>query len=338
MSLNVKRFVLGIAGSFLLVSPLLAQRGQVSGEVLDPDGKPIKDVLIRIMALSSSKVYKVKTDKKGRYFHGSVNIQDRYRVVAEKEGYTPQFVTGLVPSWGGEQSRGILDFVLRPGPRGYLDFELTDEEREEFKRQEEEQIQQQKVAAELSGYFGVGVKAFNAKDYEGALSSFRQALQLNPENGDIWGNIAACYFSLTEYDEAIKAYETAIKYKTKKTNLYKQLGNVYSRKGDQEKAIEYWEKAASVGVEGDPEEAAISYFNLGATYTNAGQNIGAIEAFQKAIKHNPEHSEAHYQLGVTLVGINQMEDGITHLKRYLKLSPNGSNAEVAKALIEQLDQ
>lgn len=338
MSLNVKRFVLGIAGSFLLVSPLLAQRGQVSGEILDPDGKPIKDVLIRIMALNSSKVYKVKTDKKGRYFHGSVSIQDRYRVVVEKEGYTAQFVTGLKPSWGGEQSRGILDFVLKPGPRGYLNFELTDEDRERLRQQQEELIAEQTVAAKLSGIFGAGVKAFNARDYEGALVHFRQAAQLNPTNGDVWGNIGACYFSLTEYDEAIKAYETAISHKTKKTDLYQQLGNVYARKGDEEKAKEYWEKAANVGGAGDPKAAAISYFNLGATYANAGQSIEAIEAFQEAVKHNPKHSEAHYQLGVTLVGITKMEDGITHLKRYLKLSPNGSNAAVAKALIEELDQ
>ena len=338
MSPNGKRFVLGVAGAFLLVSPLLAQRGSVSGEVLDPNGKPIKDVAIRIMGLESGREYKVKTDKNGRYYHGSVSTQDRYRIVAEKEGYQAQYVTGLRPSWGSSQKRGILDFVLQPGKRGYLDFELTDEEREELRRQQEEQVRQQKVADELSGYFNAGVKAFNAKDYEGALSSFGKASQLDPENGDIWGNIAASYFNLTEYDESIKAYETAISFKTDKTDLYKQLGNVYSRKGDQEKAKEYWEKAAELGATGDPEEAAVSYFNLGATYANSGQNIEAIKAFRKAVKHNPEHFEAHYQLGLTLVGMNQMEDGIAHLKRYLKLSPGGSNADVAKALIEQLEQ
>jgi hypothetical protein len=31
-----------------------------------------------------------------------------------------------------------------------------------------------------------------------------------------------------------------------------------------------------------------------------------------------------------------MADAVTHLKEYLKLAPNGENAEVAKQLVDQL--
>ena len=285
-----------------------------------------------------SRKYVVKTDKKGRYFHTSVNIQDRYRIVAEKEGYQATYVQGARPAFGTKQRRGVIDFVLMPGKRGHLDFELTDEQREEFRKKQEQQIRQQKISSELALLFNAGVKAFNGRNFEEALTAFRKAARLDPENGDVWDNVGATYSNLKEYDRSIAAYETALKFKTDKSNLYQKLGNIYSSKGNQDKAKEYWEKAAGLGMTRDPEEAAISYYNLGVTYINSGRNIEAIEALRKTIEHNPKYSEAHYQLGLTLLGTNQIKDGVSHLKKYLKLSPKAENAETAKALIEELDK
>jgi tetratricopeptide (TPR) repeat protein len=83
-------------------------------------------------------------------------------------------------------------------------------------------------------------------------------------------------------------------------------------------------------------EAAVSYYNMGVTYINAGKNQDAADVLKKAIEMDPKHAESHYQLGITLIGLNDMEGAMEHLKKYVELSPNSENAPVAKALIEQL--
>ncbi|HRR57718.1 MAG TPA: tetratricopeptide repeat protein, partial [Acidobacteriota bacterium] len=57
---------------------------------------------------------------------------------------------------------------------------------------------------------------------------------------------------------------------------------------------------------------------------------------RKALEFDPNHAESHYQLGITLIGLGEMEEALEHLKTYVKLSPNTENAQVAQQLIQEL--
>ena len=58
--------------------------------------------------------------------------------------------------------------------------------------------------------------------------------------------------------------------------------------------------------------------------------------FEAAIAANPNHAEAHYQLGMALVNEGNMAGAATEFETYLKLAPSGPNAATAKALVDQL--
>ena len=51
---------------------------------------------------------------------------------------------------------------------------------------------------------------------------------------------------------------------------------------------------------------------------------------------NPNHAEAHYQLGMALVNEGNLAGAATEFETYLKLAPEGPNAATAKALVAQL--
>jgi len=106
--------------------------------------------------------------------------------------------------------------------------------------------------------------------------------------------------------------------------------------GNDAKARELYQKAAEIGAAGDPKDAAMSFYNMGVTYINAGKNQEASEALTKAIKFDPTYSEAYYQLGLTLLGLGKMDEALTNLKKYVEMSPQSDNAAVAKELIKQL--
>lgn len=312
------------------------QLGFISGEVVDEDGKPIQDVTIRIESMDVNRKYKVKTDKKGKYLHAGVSIQSMYRVIAEKEGYQTDYVQGVKPGMGRDEERGIHNFTLQKGTSQKLAFEMTEEERRALENQREEQQQQAEAMAAVRETFNQAVDLYNAGNYEEALKAFLEVSQKELGQPAIWANLGNCYSRLSRNEEALEAYEKAIELEPENPTYYQNKGSIYAAMGDADKAQELYAKAASMSETLDPIEAAVSFYNMGVTYINAGKNQEAADALQKAVELNPNHAESHYQLGITLLGLNDMEGAMEHLKTYLELSPSSENAPVAKALIEQL--
>lgn len=58
--------------------------------------------------------------------------------------------------------------------------------------------------------YQTGIKLFNAKSYEAALKSFKNAIYYNPKMTDSYYNIAAIYVKQGKYDEAYKFYTKII--------------------------------------------------------------------------------------------------------------------------------
>lgn len=316
--------------------PAYGQLGFVSGEVLDQDGKPVADVVIRIEGMDNPRKLRLKSDRRGRYLHAGVPIQGTYRVIAEKDGFATDLVENVRPGFSRDDERGVINFKLRPGQSGPLDFEMTDEQRAELARQQEEAKKQAEAIEKVRGVFSQGVNAFNLGQYAEAAAAFEEATKVDATQAVIWGNLANTYTRLQQHDKAIEAYSKAVELEPENSAYMQNLGSAYAAKGDDAKAREMYEKAASLSATTSPKDAATNYYNMGVTYINAGKNAEAIEALNKALELDPSNAEAHYQLGLSQLGAGQMEECISHLKKYLELAPGGPNAETAKALIEQL--
>ncbi len=311
--------------------------GPIRGVVKDEKGNPIKDVEIRIQAQQGNRNYKTKTNKKGDYYYGSVSLQYTYRVVAEKEGYRTEFFQHVKAGFGsgdnfGDRHQGLreeVDFVLKEGKSGKLDFEMSPEEREKILKQQTVQKDVQKAAQE-------GTMAFNLGQFEDAAAAYKRALEKDPERAILWARLGNTHLELKKYDLAIKNYEKAIKLDPENGGFYQNLGGIYTDKGDTAKAQEMYEKSASFAT--DPKIAAANHYNAAVVNINSGNSKAARAALEKAVEANPAHEEAHYQLGIILLGMNLIDDAVKHLEEYGKLAPRGPNAEVAASLVEQLSQ
>jgi len=62
----------------------------------------------------------------------------------------------------------------------------------------------------------------------------------------------------------------------------------------------------------------------------------AKKQFEAVVAANPNHAEAHYQLGMALVNEGNLAGAATEFETYLKIAPSGPNAAQAKALVAQL--
>ncbi len=324
--------LLFVAGSSV---SLEAQVGRVSGTVVDEEGNPLQGVTIRIEGLDIRRNYKLKTNKDGKFLHAGVVLQGRYRVVAEKEGYRSDYVEGVKPGFSGEE--GKVDFTLKKGTAGVLAFEVSDEERAEIEKQNEEAEKARQQFALVKAEFDAGLAAYEKGDFELAREKFQSAAEKDASQSAVWANLANTQAKLGQNNEAIASYQRAISLDTQNASLYQNLANAYAALGDTDNAKANYEKAATLGAADDPTTAAVTYYNMGVTYINEGNNKEAAEALLKSLEYDESYAESHYQLGLTMLGLNDLAGALQHLKRYVELAPAGANAETAKALISQLE-
>jgi tetratricopeptide (TPR) repeat protein len=144
------------------------------------------------------------------------------------------------------------------------------------------------------------------------------------------------------YDKGFEAFKKALDINQDDAALHNNyaLALVKVKKIDEAQAE--LQKAASL----DPTSAAKYYYNMGAILTNINQADAAGAAFKKAIETDPGYAEAQYQYAIYLSakmappgpdGKITAPPGMKEaLDKYLELTPNGPNAESAKALLAML--
>jgi tetratricopeptide (TPR) repeat protein len=338
MKLRISILILMVTAFIFLVSPgeTYAQLGYIHGEITAADGTPIKDAKIRIEGMNTARKYSLKTDKNGRYLHAGVNLQGIYRIIVEAEGFQTDYVEGVKPGFGRDDERGIHNFTLNPGEARKLAFEMTDEEIERIRKQNEEAQKNAEKLEAVREVFNAGVTAYNGGDYETAAKSFEEVIETDAEQPAVWANLGNCYSKLDDNEKAMNAYQKAIELDPENASYLQNLGSIYAAMGQADKARETYEKAATMSASLDPKAAAINYYNMGVTYINAGKNQEASDALKKAIELDPTHGESHYQLGIVNLGLGDMEGAIGELKKYIEIDPNGANVAVAQELIKQL--
>jgi LysM repeat protein len=90
---------------------------------------------------------------------------------------------------------------------------------------------------------------------------------------------------------------------------------------------------------GQLEEEKESHFQAGRSCLNSMNYKGAVEAFEKALKVNPDSASAHFELACLF---DQKESdpaaAVYHYEQFLKLRPNYENAETIKQRINTCKQ
>jgi len=99
------------------------------------------------------------------------------------------------------------------------------------------------VPLKFEDYFNRGVDLYQREEYELALEAFDKAIELKPDDADVWSNKGVTLGKLGRYDEALKAHDKAIELKPDLAEAWYNKACAYSRKGDKENALKNLSKA-----------------------------------------------------------------------------------------------
>jgi tetratricopeptide (TPR) repeat protein len=78
---------------------------------------------------------------------------------------------------------------------------------------------------------------------------------------------------------------------------------------------------------------------LGLSYSKRGMNEDAVKAFQTALKFDPNHAEAHFELARLYIGhFDDKKSGAFHLRRYLQQKPTAKESERVKGWLMKVDK
>lgn len=154
----------------------------------------------------------------------------------------------------------------------------------------EETINENSDLRQFEKYFNRAIQFFfQVKNTIAAIKDLKIALRYLPQDIEALDLISRCYYNLKDYDETLKyAYEG---YKVSLRDrdfhcmemLCYNIANSYYNTGDNEKALDFYQKAH----EQNPNDKDNLYF-IGACYRNMKIYDKALEAFEKANKIDPE--------------------------------------------------
>lgn len=304
-----------LAGAFLvgLVPVALAQTGQLKGKVIGPDGKPVVGAQIVIeFAEGVSRKFEVKSDRRGEFIQ--IGLQPgNYKVTAtvEKLGTVSQ-PTRVTLSKPAE-----VEFNFAKAAAGGADPAAAAK------------------AAALKKAFEDGVAATQAKDFDLAIQKFNEAAASAPNCYDCYYNIGYAYSQKKDDKQAEVAWLKAVELKADYAEALNALATLYNNQKRFDEAAAVSAKAAAAGGAAGGGNADAIY-NQGIILWNQGKIPEAKAKFEDAIKANPNHPEAHFQLGMAQLNAGDIPSAITEFEKYLSLAPSGQFAAQAKGMLAQL--
>ncbi len=125
-----------------------------------------------------------------------------------------------------------------------------------------------------------------AGDHEGAVADFSCAIELSPEDPDLYNERGIAYEELGQQTEALADYTAALEIDPDYPYAYNNRGNILYLRGDYERAIEDY----TTSIEKGGESRHIPYYNRGNAYQETGRYDLAVADLSQSIEIEGDYS------------------------------------------------
>ncbi|WVZ63019.1 hypothetical protein U9M48_012697 [Paspalum notatum var. saurae] len=121
------------------------------------------------------------------------------------------------------------------------------------------------------GWFAYGTAAWKDKDLDKAVDAFSRAVQIDPENGEAWNNIACLHMIRGKSEAAVHAFREAVKFKRNSWEIWENYSKVALDTGNVRLTLEALKTVLSLS-------------------SNKRFNIDILEKVMTVLEEQPLHS------------------------------------------------
>lgn len=163
------------------------------------------------------------------------------------------------------------------------------------------------------------------KDTTGAIESLKQGFGKYPNDNELLANMIQIHIDLNRTKEAVKYLEIAIQQSPNNANYFCIMGSLYEKLDNEKQAVDFYEKA----IEIDP-KLWLAFYNLGVIYYNKGVN-----QFDVAGKV-PTNDNARYQIELIKADV-WWEKSLPFMEKCYEMNAKDNNTiETLKTLYYRL--
>jgi len=123
------------------------------------------------------------------------------------------------------------------------------------------------------GYIDAGRSFVKHRNCDGAEEMFRRAMEINPENQQIYTALGECYESQGDHGRAEEMYKKALEINPENDLVYIEVGKSYLNERYYEKAEEMFRKALEINPEND-----WAYLEVGRCYLYKGDTAYPVDS------------------------------------------------------------
>jgi len=139
-----------------------------------------------------------------------------------------------------------------------------------------------------------------------------------------------------DYQSEVRLWQSATVARPQSTRAHYSLAVALGRAGRHDESLAEFRKVLEVG--GDRTRADVlaeTYYHIGWVLIRNDDTKEAIEAFQHALKYDPDHVEATFELGYAYAILGEYDRAAPLFRRTLELQPDHSGAREALAQLKQ---
>lgn len=176
-------------------------------------------------------------------------------------------------------------------------------------------------------FVAIGQTHFGQYRSKEAIKAFEKAIKINNGFVEAYLYLGRTYVSLKEWSKAIQTFRVALKYPNfiAPHYIHNAIGWAYYEKNEFQRSIEELQKAIRL-----KENYSIAYYNLGLSLVGIENFDEAIKKYKMAIKYQPDLVQAHYQLALIFMKNNMEKEAQAEFQKVIELAPDSKLAEDAK--------
>ena len=184
---------------------------------------------------------------------------------------------------------------------------------------------------EATDYLTGGLAKYNRGDYQGAVSDFDAALQINPDYAEAYNNRGRAKTALGQYQQAIADYEMALQINPDYAEAYNNRGRAKTALGDYKGAISDYDTVLTLNP-----DYAEAYSNRAKAKIELGDYKGAVSDLDAALRLDPDDPQAYSNRAKAKIELGDYKGAVSDLDAALRLDPDDPQAysNRAKAKIE----